>query len=136
MEQYQVTGMSCAACSARVEKAVSGVPGVTSCAVSLLTNTMSVEGTVAPADVIGAVEKAGYGAALRDSGKKEPEKEEDAVFQSETPVLVRRLILSAVFLLALMYITMGHNMLSWPVPAFLNTIIWGWRSRSCFLRPR
>ena len=118
MEHYTVTGMSCAACQARVEKAVSGVPGVTGCAVSLLTNTMSVEGAASPADVINAVEKAGYGAALRDGGKKEPAKEEDAVFQSETPALVRRLILSAVFLLALMYITMGHNMLSWPVPAF------------------
>ena len=120
MEHYTVTGMSCAACQARVEKAVSGVPGVTGCAVSLLTNTMSVEGTAAPAEVIGAVEKAGYGAALRDGGKKETKKEEDAVFQSETPALVRRLILSAVFLLALMYITMGHNMLSWPVPAFFE----------------
>ena len=117
MEKYTVTGMSCAACQARVEKAVNGVPGVSSCAVSLLTNTMQVEGDVSPAAVIGAVQKAGYGAALRGAEQKGAAGE-DPVFRSETPALTRRLIFSAVFLLALMYITMGRNMLGWPVPAF------------------
>lgn len=118
MEQYTVTGMSCAACQARVEKAVSGVPGVSSCAVSLLTNTMRVEGDASPDEVINAVTAAGYGAALREAGSRKQTANEDAVFQSETPALVRRLVFSVVFLLALMYITMGHNMLGWPMPAF------------------
>lgn len=121
MEHYFVTGMSCAACQARVEKAVSGVPGVTSCAVSLLTNSMSVEGSAASADVIKAVEKAGYGASLRGSGeKKRADTDEAGLTDTETPKLKRRLIVSVVFLLLLMYITMGHNMLSWPVPPFFE----------------
>ena len=125
MAQYQVTGMSCAACQARVEKAVKGVSGVTDCAVSLLTNSMRVDGTASAKQVIAAVEKAGYGASLRG---------EDAAAQSgstadetaallqdnETPKLKKRLLFSAVFLLLLMYITMGHNMWSWPVPPFLQ----------------
>ena len=119
MEHYIVTGMSCAACQARVEKAVSGVPGVTSCAVSLLTNSMSVEGTAASDAVIRAVEKAGYGASLRGAASRQTGAEEDLA-DTETPKLRRRLISSLVFLLLLMYITMGHNMLGLPVPAFLE----------------
>ena len=116
MEHYIVKGMSCAACQARVEKAVSAVPGVSSCAVSLLTNSMSVEGSAKSADVINAVKKAGYNAALRDSGKKTDTTDE--LQNNETKGLLKRLVASVVFLLALMYITMGYNMLSWPVPAF------------------
>ena len=116
MEQYTVTGMSCAACQARVEKAVNNVPGVTSCSVSLLTNSMGVEGDASAADIIRAVENAGYGAAVKGSKKASvsaSEKlamEEDALIDRETPKLKRRLILSVGFLIALMYITMGHNM--------------------------
>ncbi len=119
MEHYIVTGMSCAACQARVEKAVSGVPGVTSCAVSLLTNSMSVEGTAASDAVIRAVEKAGYGASLRGAASKQTGAEE-GLADTETPKLRRRLISSLVFLLLLMYITMGYHMLGLPVPAFLE----------------
>lgn len=118
MEHYNVTGMSCAACQARVEKAVSAVPGVTSCAVSLLTNSMGVEGTVSSAEIIKAVEKAGYGASLQGAGKKSAVQSDDTLADTETPKLKRRLIASVAFLLVLMYITMGHNMLSWPVPPF------------------
>ncbi|MGN0652943.1 MAG: heavy metal translocating P-type ATPase [Gemmiger sp.] len=118
MEQYSVTGMSCAACSARVEKAVSAVPGVTSCAVSLLTNSMGVEGAVDPAAVVAAVEQAGYGASLKgakgSAGKTAP----DPLADRETPALRRRLIASLGFLIVLMYFSMGHMMWGWPVPAF------------------
>ncbi len=116
MTQYRVTGMSCAACSARVEKAVSGVAGVQSCAVSLLTNSMGVEGDADPAAVIAAVTEAGYGASLKDAAQ--PEASEDALADTETPRLVRRLIASAVLLLVLMYFSMGHMMWDFPVPAF------------------
>ena len=114
MEQYNVTGMSCAACSARVEKAVSKVPGVTACSVSLLTNSMGVEGTAAPAQVIAAVQQAGYGASLKGAAQAAPDPLEDR----ETPVLERRLMASLGFLLVLMYFSMGHMMWGWPVPAF------------------
>ena len=125
MEKYTVTGMSCAACQARVEKAVNGVPGVTSCSVSLLTNSMGVEGTASSSDIIKAVEKAGYGASKAGAAKKDTlsasEKlamEEDALIDRETPKLKRRLILSVGFLIVLMYITMGFNMWGWPLPSY------------------
>ena len=120
MEQYIVTGMSCAACQTRVEKAVSAVPGVTSCSVSLLTNSMGVEGTASPGEIIHAVEAAGYGASPKkaDAAKSSLSAEEDALVDRETPKLKRRLIWSVGFLILLMYITMGHNMWDWPVPAF------------------
>lgn len=120
MEHYHVTGMSCAACQARVEKAVSEVPGVTSCAVSLLTNSMGVEGTASSTEVIRAVEKAGYGASLQGSGKKNAAHTDDQLADAEMPKLRRRLIASVAFLLVLMYITMGHNMLSWWVPPYFE----------------
>ena len=123
MEQYIVTGMSCAACSARVEKAVSGVPGVTSCAVSLLTNSMGVEGTASPESVVAAVEKAGYGAKLKGAEEKRSAgagSGDDALTDRETPVLRRRLIASLGFLAVLMYISMGHMMFGWPLPSFLE----------------
>jgi len=125
MEQYIVTGMSCAACQARVEKAVSKVPGVKSCSVSLLTNSMGVEGDASAAQVIEAVEKAGYGAMEKGSRREASAEsriaaEQDALIDRETPKMKRRLILSVIFLIPLMYITMGHNMWGWPVPAFLN----------------
>ncbi|MCI6883600.1 heavy metal translocating P-type ATPase [bacterium] len=116
MEQYNVTGMSCAACSARVEKAVSKVPGVTACSVSLLTNSMGVEGTAAPAQVIAAVQQAGYGASLK--GAAQTQAAPDPLEDRETPVLKRRLMASLGFLLVLMYFSMGHMMWGWPVPAF------------------
>ncbi len=132
MEQYNVTGMSCAACSARVEKAVNKVPGVTSCAVSLLTNSMGVEGTADPAAVIAAVTGAGYGASLKQGaetpGASGPEggrtsasaaDPADALADRETPRLRRRLFWSLGFLLALMYVSMGHSMLGLPLPSFL-----------------
>jgi len=120
MTQYDVTGMSCAACSARVEKAVSGVEGVTSCSVSLLTNSMGVEGNAKPEEVIKAVEKAGYGANLKGSKKEEKDTLEDM----ETPKLLKRLVLSVCFLLVLMYFSMGHAMWGWPAPkAFDNPLI-------------
>ena len=118
MKQYVVTGMSCAACQNRVEKAVSEVDGVESCVVSLLTNSMGVEGSANPQKIIEAVEKAGYGASLK--GEKQIEDKEDALIDRETPRLKRRLILSLGFLCVLMYITMGHNMLSWPLPSYFN----------------
>ncbi|MCH5147453.1 MAG: heavy metal translocating P-type ATPase [Clostridiales bacterium] len=121
MEQYSVTGMSCAACSAHVEKAVSKVAGVTSCTVSLLTNSMSVEGTATPAEIIAAVKGAGYGAELKgakgESGKTDSD---DDLKDRETPKLLVRFIASLVFLLPLMYITMGHMMLDWPLPPFFD----------------
>ena len=123
MEQYSVTGMSCAACSARVEKAVSKVPGVTSCSVSLLTNSMGVEGTAAEKDIIAAVEDAGYGAAKKTAAKAERSArrdDEDALKDRETPALRRRLIASLGFLAVLMYISMGHMMWGWSLPAFFE----------------
>ena len=125
MDQYVVTGMSCAACQARVEKAVSKVPGVTSCAVSLLTNSMGVEGTAAPEAVIQAVEQAGYGASVKGADRKASQAgslsaQEDALKDRETPKLRRRLILSAAFLAILMYISMGHKMWGWPLPAYFT----------------
>ena len=128
MEQYNVTGMSCAACSARVEKAVSKVPGVTSCSVSLLTNSMGVEGTADPAQVIAAVEEAGYGATeKRAAGLERPQASassvsaaEDSLKDRETPRMKRRLIASLCFLIPLMYFSMGHMMWNWPVPSFLE----------------
>ena len=126
MEQYLVTGMSCAACQARVEKAVSQVPGVCGVSVSLLTNSMGVEGTAAPEEIIRAVEKAGYGAAVKNATSEKAVSgngfaaEEEALKDRETPKLKKRLILSAVFLAVLMYITMGFNMWGWPLPAFFT----------------
>ena len=122
MKQYNVTGMSCAACSARVEKAVSKVPGVTACSVSLLTNSMGVEGTAAPETVIAAVQEAGYGASLKGAGKAAPSMSEaEAQFEDhETPKLKRRLLWSLGFLIVLMYFSMGHMMWGWPLPSFYN----------------
>ena len=120
MEKYQVTGMSCAACQARVEKAVNAVPGVTSCSVSLLTNSMGVEGSADEKAVIAAVEAAGYGASRFGVEKKASSAEEDALVDHETPVLKKRLIRSLAFLAILMYLSMGHTMWHWPVPAFLE----------------
>ena len=120
MEQYTVTGMSCAACSARVEKAVSAVPGVTSCSVSLLTNSMGVEGTASAEAVVSAVQAAGYGASLKGaSSAPTAAAQEDALADRETPALKHRLIASLGFLLALMYVSMGHMMWGWPLPACL-----------------
>ena len=122
MEQYTVTGMSCAACSARVEKAVSGVKGVSSCSVSLLTNSMGVEGTASAEDIIAAVREAGYDASPK--GKHEQSlrssAEEDALKDRETPVLKKRLIASLGFLIVLMYFSMGHMMWGWPLPSFFD----------------
>ena len=120
MEQYNVTGMSCAACSARVEKAVSKVPGVTACSVSLLTNSMGVEGTASPQEIIQAVERAGYGASQKSGGAKAPTtaEAEEALVDHETPILRRRLIASLIFLVMLMYFSMGHMMWGWPLPSF------------------
>lgn len=120
MEQYNVTGMSCAACSARVEKAVSKVPGVTACSVSLLTNSMGVEGTASPQEIIQAVEHAGYGASQKGGGAKAPTtaEAEEALVDHETPILRRRLIASLIFLVMLMYFSMGHMMWGWPLPSF------------------
>ncbi len=120
MEQYNVTGMSCAACSARVEKAVSAVQGVTSCSVSLLTNSMGVEGTASPSDIIAAVEGAGYGASLKGSKAKEASSSDDSLKDTETPKMKRRLIASLGFLAVLMYFSMGHGMWGWPVPSFFE----------------
>ncbi len=123
MEQYNVTGMTCAACSNRVEKAVSAVEGVTSCAVSLLTNSMGVEGTASPDAIIAAVEKAGYGASLKSAEKTasaSPSADADALADKETPLLKKRLIASVGFLAVLMYVSMGHMMWGWPLPAFFE----------------
>ena len=123
MKQYKVTGMSCAACQSRVEKAVGKVPGVSSVAVSLLTNSMGVEGDADPSAVIEAVEKAGYGASLKSSSdlaRKAPASEAPSLKDEETPKLVRRLILSAGFLLILMYVSMGHNMWNFPLPSYFD----------------
>ena len=123
MEQYTVTGMSCAACASRVEKAVSGVRGVTSCSVSLLTNSMGVEGTAGADEIIAAVRLAGYDAAPKKTGKKrsiQPFSEEDALKDKETPALKKRLIASVGFLIVLMYVSMGHMMWGWPLPPFFD----------------
>ncbi|MDO4734571.1 MAG: heavy metal translocating P-type ATPase, partial [Lachnospiraceae bacterium] len=128
MEKYLVTGMTCAACQARVEKAVSKVPGVTSCSVSLLTNSMGVEGSASAADVIKAVTDAGYGASLQDDGNTAKRgsslaklaQQEEALKDHETPKLKKRLIWSIIFLVILMYFSMGHMMLGWPLPPFME----------------
>ncbi|MBO7124061.1 MAG: heavy metal translocating P-type ATPase [Treponema sp.] len=121
MKQYNVTGMSCAACQARVEKAVKAVPGVQSCAVSLLTNSMGVEGTAESGDIIRAVEEAGYGASLKGAGgQSERQKGADSLQDTETPKMTRRLLASVILLLPLMYVSMGHMMWAWPLPAFLD----------------
>lgn len=124
MEQYTVTGMSCAACSTRVEKAVSGVQGVTSCSVNLLTHSMGVEGTADAQDIITAVENAGYGASIKGKDREQravADPEEEVLKDRETPVLKRRLIASLGFLLILMYFSMGHMMWGWPLPAFFES---------------
>ena len=129
MEQYQVTGMSCAACSGRVEKAVSGVPGVTSCSVSLLTNSMGVEGTASSADIIRAVEAAGYGASLKGTAKAAVPGDSpswadaEALKDHETPRLKKRLLFSVPILLVLMYFSMGHGMWGWPAPAAFDNLV-------------
>ncbi len=120
MKQYNVTGMSCAACSARVEKAVSSLPGVDTCSVSLLTNSMGVEGSADEQSVIAAVEAAGYGASLKGSEKTISSDRDDALKDRDTPILKKRLAASSGFLLVLMYISMGHTMWNWPLPAFLE----------------
>ena len=123
MEQYNVTGMSCAACSARVEKAVKKVPGVTSCSVSLLTNSMGVEGTASPAAILSAVQEAGYGASPKNasaSKASDASADLDALADHETPKLKRRLIASLGFLLVLMYFSMGHMMWGWPLPRWFD----------------
>ena len=123
MEQYNVTGMSCAACSARVEKAVKKVPGVTSCSVSLLTNSMGVEGTASPSAILSAVQEAGYGASPKNasaSKASDASADLDALADHETPKLKRRLIASLGFLLVLMYFSMGHMMWGWPLPHWFD----------------
>lgn len=121
MDKFSVTGMSCAACSAHVEKAVAKVPGVTSVTVSLLTNSMNVEGTAAPSDIIQAVTQAGYGASLQggEQNTSAPTFDEEALKDHETPKLRKRLIASVVILIPLMYVSMGHMMWNWPLPSFM-----------------
>lgn len=118
MEQYKITGMSCAACSARVEKAVGNVEGVTSCSVNLLTNSMSVEGTATNADIVSAVENAGYGALKK--GENTEKKDNSELEDKETPILKKRLVYSIGFLIVLMYFSMGHTMWGFPLPPFFN----------------
>ena len=122
MEQYSVTGMSCAACQTRVEKAVSAVDGVDSCAVSLLTNSMGVEGTARPEDIIAAVEAAGYGASIKNNSDKKSSSQaaDDSLKDTETPKMKKRLIASVIILIPLMYVSMGHMLWDWPLPAFLD----------------
>ena len=120
MEQYTVTGMSCAACSARVEKAVKAVPGVTSCSVSLLTNSMGVEGTASASAIVKAVQEAGYGASPKVAAAETPSAELDALADHETPRLKKRLIASLIFLAVLMYFSMGHMMWGWPLPHWFD----------------
>ena len=120
MEQFNVSGMSCAACSARVEKAVYGVEGVTSCSVNLLTNSMIVDGTADDSSIIEAVQKAGYGISKKGE-EDEAEKENDALADKETPVLLKRLVSSLLFLILLMYLSMGHTMLHLPLPSFFES---------------
>ncbi len=125
MSQYIVTGMTCASCQAHVEKAVAKLPDVKNVSVSLLTNSMVVDGTATDDEIIKAVEAAGYGAqpkgaaVAKQSASAKLAAEEDALKDRETPKLVKRLVSSVVFLVLLMYVTMGHNMWGWPVPAFL-----------------
>ena len=116
MKQFHVTGMTCAACSARVEKAVNAVDGVTSCAVSLLTNSMAVEGTAVDEAIVQAVRAAGYDVMVKDAPKARAELLED----TQTPKLKRRLIASVGFLVVLMYLSMGHTMWAWPVPLYFS----------------
>ena len=120
MDKYSVSGMSCAACSARVEKAVLGVDGVSSCSVSLLTSSMLVEGTASADSIVSAVKRAGYGAEKIEKNKQTKSEEEDALADKETPVLIKRLVSSLAFLLLLMYVSMGHVMWGFPLPAFLE----------------
>jgi Cu2+-exporting ATPase len=122
MEQYKVTGMSCAACQTRVEKAVSAVDGVESCAVSLLTNSMGVEGTARPEEIIAAVEAAGYGASVKGGSENPAQRtaDGDSLKDTETPIMKKRLIASIVLLLPLMYVSMGHMLWDWPLPGFLD----------------
>ena len=121
MQQYKVTGMSCAACQTRVEKAVNAVDGVDSCAVSLLTNSMGVEGTAKPEDIIAAVEAAGYGVAIKGgSESKSSASADDSLKDTETPAMRKRLIASIVFLIPLMYVSMGHMLWNWPLPKFMD----------------
>lgn len=120
MTQYNVTGMSCAACSARVEKAVSSVDGVSSCSVNLLTNSMGVEGTATSKEIIEAVEKAGYRASLKTKNKKVKSNSDDELKDTQTPKLVKRLVASLLFLAPLMYISMGHMMWGWKLPSFME----------------
>ena len=120
MTQYNVTGMSCAACSARVEKAVSSIDGVSSCSVNLLTNSMGVEGTATSKEIIEAVEKAGYGASLKTKNKKVKSNSDDELKDTQTPKLVKRLVASLLFLAPLMYISMGHMMWGWKLPSFME----------------
>lgn len=121
MEQYNVTGMSCAACQARVEKAVNAVQGVESCAVSLLTNSMGVEGSASSEEIIKAIEAAGYGASLKSAAKAATsDNYEDSLKDTETPILKKRLIASAILLIPLMYVSMGHMLWNWPLPPFLD----------------
>lgn len=118
MKQFTVTGMSCAACSARVEKAVTKVPGVSACTVSLLTNSMGVEGSASDEAIIAAVEEAGYGASVKGAQSRKGEtvnQDMEALKDHETPVLKRRLIASLGFLIVLMYMSMGHMMWGWPL---------------------
>ena len=120
MQQYAVTGMSCAACSARVEKAVGAVPGVTACSVNLLTHSMGVEGTAESAAIVAAVEAAGYGALLKDDKTEDTTATDNEIRDTETPALRRRLIASLGFLAVLMYVSMGHTMWGWPLPSFFE----------------
>ncbi len=120
MEQYNVTGMSCAACSARVEKAVLKVPGVSSCSVSLLTNSMAVEGTASYENIINAVKTAGYGAELKNKSDLQKSSKDEILKDTETPALKKRLYSSIIFLLILMYFSMGYTMWGFPLPSFFN----------------
>lgn len=119
MTQYNVTGMSCAACVARVEKAVSKIDGVNSCSVSLLTNSMNVDGSADSSAIIKAVQNAGYGASLKGKVKKSPDAE-DSLKDTETPKIRKRLIASLIVLAVLMYFSMGHMMWGWPLPSFFD----------------
>ena len=125
MEHYIVTGMTCAACQSRVEKAVSAVAGVESCAVNLLTNSMGITGNANPSEIIKAVEKAGYGASLKKSGAEKSASGgtsayEDELKDTETPKMKKRLVASLVLLIPLLYVSMGHMLLDWPLPPFLD----------------
>lgn len=121
MRQFEVTGMSCAACSARVEKAVEALPGIEVCSVNLLTNSLAIEGEVSDKEIIKAVKKAGYG--ISPKGDAENKSGADALEDKETPALKKRLIMSLGFLLVLMYIAMGYNMFSLPLPHFWKAVL-------------